>query len=60
MKVYYDTIIDQLVLVTIYPHSKLFIYVTDVLFQSTKKPPKFFKSLVYVGEFFSGETYEMD
>lgn len=60
MKVYYDKKMDQLVLVTWYPYSKIYIYATDILFEHRSRSPASFKSLVYVGDFYSGETWEME
>lgn len=60
MKVYYDTKIDQLVLVTYYPHSGLYIYTTNILFNNTGKSPSKFKTLKYIGEYYSGDMYEQE
>lgn len=60
MEVYYDTKIDQLVLVTYYPHSNLYIYRTNVLFSGTNKSPAKFKTLKYIGEYYSGDMYDQE
>jgi hypothetical protein len=57
MKVYYDTKIDQLVLVSKYQASNLFSYLTEIMWSIKKEKPAVFKNLVYIGEFGTGEIY---
>lgn len=58
-KVYYDTKINQLVIVTRYMNSSLYSYVTDILFILRKEPPHKYKSLVYLG-LYGGDLYDQE
>lgn len=59
MKVYYDKKLDQLVIVTYYPTNRIYIYSINKELTYDLKSPKS-SGLVYVGEFYSGDLYEMD
>lgn len=60
MKVYYDILLDELVLVTHYPPPmNFYLYRSGLLslFDSRVAPSKF-KNLTYIGEFYNGDLYE--
>lgn len=60
MKVYYSQLSDKIFLVTIYPGSFTYFYRTseDTFYTHYLSPKE--AGLVYIGEFYSGDLYEME
>lgn len=57
MKLYYDTKIDQLIIVSKYQASKLYSYCNEIFFILKKESPRTYSSLIYIGEFGTGDIY---